>query len=68
MTKLLAIIFALTFFIYNANAGFNDPWYLMYRVSGGQITQMLGPFNSQFECSAARFNLPIGSTYLGCAQ
>jgi hypothetical protein len=68
MRKLSFLIFVLSLFINNANAGFTDPWYLMYRVSGGQITQILGPFNSQFECSSAKFNLPFGSTFLGCAQ
>lgn len=51
-----------------SHAGINDPWYLMYKVSGGSIIQTMGPYRSQFECSGARFQLPLGATFIGCAQ
>lgn len=49
-------------------AGIGDPWFLMYKVSGGSIVQVMGPYSSQFECMGARFQLPIGAQFLGCAQ
>lgn len=51
-----------------AFAGINDPWYLAYRVSGGTLTQYMGPYQSQVACNGARFQLPIGAQFLGCYQ
>ena len=49
-------------------SGINDPWYLAYRVSGGTLTQYMGPYQNRIACESARFQLPIGATFLGCYQ
>ena len=51
-----------------ASAGFNDPWYLAYQVSGGTLTKYLGPYSSKMECQGARYTLPFGAKYIGCYQ
>ena len=44
-------------------------WYLVYRVQGGTIQKVIGPFNTQFECEAAQYTkLPLGAEYIGCYQ
>lgn len=69
MKKLrLLLALALVTFSCFSNAGFNDPWYLMYKVSGGTIVQTMGPFGTRMECMGAKYQLPFGSTFLGCAQ
>ncbi len=44
-------------------------WYLVYKEQGGSIQKVIGPFNNQFECEAARYTkLPFGAEYIGCYQ
>ena len=44
-------------------------WYLVYKVQVGTIQKVIGPFNTQFECEAARYTkLPFGAEYIGCYQ
>jgi len=44
-------------------------WYLVYKEQGGSIQKVIGPFNTQFECEAARYTkLPFGAQYIGCFQ
>ena len=44
-------------------------WYLVYRVQGGTIQKVIGPFNTEFECEAAQYTkLPLGAEYIGCYQ
>ena len=51
-----------------SKAGFNDPWYLLYKVSGGSLIKAMGPFSTKFECLSARYQLPIGAKFVGCEQ
>ncbi len=69
MKKLrLLLALALVTFSYFSYAGIGDPWYLMYKVSGGTLMQRMGPYGSQVECMSARLDLPLGAQFLGCAQ
>ena len=44
-------------------------WYLVYKEQGGSIQKVIGPFNTEFECEAARYTkLPFGAQYIGCYQ
>ena len=50
-------------------AGFGDPWFLAYRVSGGTLTQYLGPYDSKLDCQSSKLtDLPMFAKYLGCYQ
>jgi hypothetical protein len=71
MKKLILIIFFLflsqniVYSQYNLSA----KWYLVYKEQGGSIQKVIGPFNTQFECEAARYTkLPFGAVYIGCYQ
>ncbi len=64
--RILAVLVALM--PLNSMAGYGDPWYLVYHVSGGTINQTLGPFGTQFECTGARLSLPLGAVFVGCFQ
>jgi hypothetical protein len=69
--KIFSIIF-LSFFIFSisyAQGNFSAKWYLVYKVQGGTIQKVIGPFNTQFECEAAQYTkLPLGAEYIGCYQ
>jgi hypothetical protein len=71
MKKIFLIIF-LSFFIFSisySQSNFSAKWYLVYKVQGGTIQKVIGPFNTQFECEAARYTkLPFGAEYIGCYQ
>jgi hypothetical protein len=66
-------LLALTVFVtiteaYSQN-NLSAKWYLVYKVQGGTIQKVIGPFNTQFECEAARYTkLPFGAEYIGCYQ
>jgi hypothetical protein len=71
MKKLILIVFFLflsqttLYSQYNLSA----KWYLVYKEQGGSIQKVIGPFNTQFECEAARYTkLPFGAVYVGCYQ
>lgn len=66
--QIMLVSLLLVSFTSLSQAGFNDPWYLQYRVSGGTIVKLMGPYQNEFECSAARFQLPFGAEFLGCVQ
>ena len=52
-----------------SQSNFSAKWYLVYKVQGGTIQKVIGPFNTQFECEAARYTkLPFGAEYIGCYQ
>ena len=71
MKKIFLIIF-LSFFIFSisyAQSNFSAKWYLVYKVQGGTIQKVIGPFNTEFECEAAQYTkLPLGAEYIGCYQ
>ena len=52
-----------------SQSNFSAKWYLVYKVQGGTIQKVIGPFNTQFECEAAQYTkLPLGAEYIGCYQ
>jgi len=51
-----------------SEAGYNDPWYACYVVSGRELQTCKGPFDNKFSCGAERYNIPIGAKWLGCKQ
>jgi len=69
--KIIFIIF-LSSFIFSisySQSNFSAKWYLVYKVQGGTIQKVIGPFNTQFECEAAQYTkLPLGAEYIGCYQ
>ena len=71
MKKLILIVFFLFIsqnIVYSQN-NLSAKWYLVYKVQGGTIQKVIGPFNTQFECEAARYTkLPFGAEYIGCYQ
>lgn len=66
LKALLGLFLLLTSFL--SQAAYGDPWYLMYKVSGGSLVQTMGPYSSKLECLSAKLNMPMGATFLGCAQ
>jgi len=52
----------------SVNAGFLDSWFLVYRVSGGSVNRSVGPFDTQINCMAARYSLPLNAEFIGCFQ
>ena len=71
MKKLILIVFFLFFSQNTLYSQYNlsAKWYLVYKVQGGTIQKVIGPFNTQFECEAARYTkLPFGAEYIGCYQ
>jgi hypothetical protein len=71
MKKLILIVFFLFIsqnIVYSQN-NLSAKWYLVYKEQGGSIQKVIGPFNTQFECEAARYTkLPFGAQYIGCYQ
>jgi hypothetical protein len=69
--KLILIVFFLFIsqnIVYSQN-NLSAKWYLVYKVQGGTIQKVIGPFNTQFECEAAKYTkLPLGAEYIGCYQ
>ena len=52
-----------------SQSNFSAKWYLVYKEQGGSIQKVIGPFNTEFECEAARYTkLPFGAQYIGCYQ
>ena len=52
-----------------SQSNFSAKWYLVYKEQGGSIQKVIGPFNTEFECEAARYTkLPFGAEYIGCYQ
>ena len=71
MKKLILIVFFLFFSqnIVYSQSNFSAKWYLVYKVEGGTIQKVIGPFNTEFECEAAQYTkLPLGAEYIGCYQ
>lgn len=66
-STLIAAI-AIAIFSTSASAGVLDPWYLVYRVEGGVIQKVAGPFRMEAECQLARHFLPYGTEFIGCFQ
>ena len=50
------------------NAGWDDPWWLLFRVKGGQLIQKKGPYKLQFECEADRIFLEPKFEFVACVQ
>ena len=71
MKKLILIVLFLFFSqttLYS-QSNFSAKWYLVYKVQGGTIQKVIGPFNTEFECEAAQYTkLPFGAEYIGCYQ
>ena len=71
MKKLILIlgIFVLSQTTLYSQYNLSAEWYLVYKVQGGTIQKVIGPFNTQFECEAAQYTeLPFGAKYIGCYQ
>jgi hypothetical protein len=71
MKKLILIVFFLFISqnIVYSQSNFSAKWYLVYKVQGGTIQKVIGPFNTEFECEAAQYTkLPLGAEYIGCYQ
>ena len=65
---ILGILFLNQTTLYS-QGNFSAKWYLVYKVQGGTIQKVIGPFNTQFECEAAQYTeLPFGAKYIGCYQ
>lgn len=64
----LTLIAFMMLFSLQSFAGIGDPWYLLYKVSGGTIVKTMGPYSSQLECFSAKLNLPLGAQFVGCEQ
>ena len=65
---ILGILFLNQTTLYS-QGNFSAKWYLVYKVQGGTIQKVIGPFNTQFECEAAQYTkLPLGAEYIGCYQ
>ena len=52
----------------SSEAGWNDPWYACYVVSGGTLQKCVGPFNNQYACMGHQYSIPYGARWLGCKQ
>jgi len=64
----LALLFLSQNIVYSQN-NLSAKWYLVYKVQGGTIQKVIGPFNTEFECEAAQYTkLPLGAEYIGCYQ
>jgi hypothetical protein len=51
-----------------SEAGYNDPWYACYVVSGGSLQKCIGPFQNKYACQAKKYTIPYGATWMGCRQ
>lgn len=71
MKKLTTLIASAAMFVSvtsAAYAGFNDPWYLAYKVNNGSLIHYLGPYNTKWECLSKRWSLGYGKKFIGCFQ
>jgi len=73
-TFIVATFAALMFFAFemaipkSSEAGYNDPWYACYVVSGGTLQKCIGPFKDQWTCRSYQWKIPFGSRWTGCKQ
>jgi len=49
-------------------AGYNDPWWLLFKVKGGQLIQKKGPYDSKYACLAEKYSLEFSQEFIGCVQ
>jgi hypothetical protein len=49
-------------------AGFGDPWWLLYKVSDGQMIYRKGPYDSKFSCEGDRLSLDMNHRFIACIQ
>ena len=49
-------------------AGYNDPWWLLYKVKDGQMIYKKGPFSNEYECTSAKWSLAYGHEFIDCVQ
>ena len=40
-------------------AGIMDPWYLLYKVKGGDIIHTKGPYSSKIACQGSKWSLSL---------
>ena len=53
---------------FSVNAGFNDPWWLLYKVKGGQLIYKKGPYGGKYECLGDKYSLEFGHEFIDCVQ
>ena len=52
-----------------AEAGWMDPWYLLYKTNKkSRLVHTKGPYDSKFACESAKWKLPFESVFIGCEQ
>ena len=63
-TFVIATFVVLVFFAFemvapkSSEAGWNDPWYACYVVSGGTLQKCVGPFKDQWTCRTYQWEIP----------
>jgi len=69
LTAILSGSFLLSSISFSANAGINDSWWLLYKVSDtSQVTYTKGPYTNKFSCEADKFSLKFGHKFIACVQ
>ena len=63
--KLFAIALVLSG---SAVAGPLDPWWMLYKVKGGDIIFRKGPYNGKYACEGDKYSLSYNHEFIRCAQ
>ena len=52
-----------------AEAGYGDPWYLLYKADrNSRLIHTKGPYDSRYACMAGKWDLPFQAVFIGCEQ
>ena len=52
----------------SAVAGPLDPWWMLYKVKGGDIIFRKGPYNGKYACEGDKYSLSYNHEVIRCAQ